>query len=74
MKWYKVIGDGLKEIQDDDKHTVHTLLSHGQTLSISERWYQLTIINVQANDYGKYVCEGSNVLGAHKSEITVYGK
>ena len=68
------MGDGYKPIGDDDKHTVHILLSHGQTLSISERWYQLIIINVQANDYGEYVCEGTNRLGTHKNKIIVYGK
>lgn len=43
LKWWK---DG-REIADDDRHVIHVLLSHGQTLSLAEFWYQLTIINVQ---------------------------
>ena len=42
LKWWK---DG-SEIADDDNHVIHVLLSHGQTLSLMEFWYQLTIINV----------------------------
>ena len=58
---------------DDDKHFIHQLLSHGQVLSIDEVWYQMTIINVQANDYGIYICEGTNRLGTDRIEIKIYG-
>ena len=74
LKWYKRVGTGLNLITDDDKHVIHSLLNHGQTLSISEVWYQLTIINVQANDYGEYVCEGENRLGYHQASLLVYGQ
>ena len=34
----------------------------------------MTIINVQANDYGIYYCEGSNKLGKNNATVLVYGK
>lgn len=72
LRWYKVIADGLQPISDDDKHVIHILISHGQELSVSEFWFQLKILNVQANDYGKYVCEGSNKLGNHQAIVELY--
>lgn len=73
MNWYKVEQQGgLKQITDDDKHSVNLLLSHGNFLSISEVWYQLTIFNVQAGDYGDYKCEGINKLGVHRANTYVY--
>ncbi|ELU05193.1 hypothetical protein CAPTEDRAFT_219970 [Capitella teleta] len=72
LKWYKRNGVGKDLITDDEKHVIHALLNHGQTLSISEVWYQLTIINVQANDYGEYLCEGENRLGFHEASVIVY--
>jgi len=74
MKWYHVQDGGLRPIIDDDKHRINQLLSHGQVLMISESWYQLTIINVQANDYGIYICEGTNKYGSDQLEIQIYGK
>jgi len=74
MKWYKQLqGQTPTEVITDDKHIVLQLLSHGQQLSISEVWYQLTIINVQGNDYGNYTCQGTNKLGMGKFDIHVYG-
>lgn len=74
MKWYHIYKGqtALNPVIDDDKHIINQLLSHGQVLSISEVWYQMTIINVQANDYGIYVCEGTNRLGSDKLNITIY--
>lgn len=74
MKWYHIYKGqtALVPVIDDDKHIINQLLSHGQVLSISEVWYQMTIINVQANDYGVYVCEGTNRLGTDQLQITVY--
>lgn len=74
MRWYKEVGNGLSPVIDDDKHIINQMLSHGQVMSISEVWYQLTIINIQANDYGFYVCEGTNKLGTSRYRIQVYGK
>lgn len=61
-------------IKDDEKHVIHVLLSHGQTLSVAEVWYQMTIINVQANDYGNYICEGRNRMGHHGGKVHLYGE
>ena len=74
LKWYQRIEDGLEQITDDEKHNIHVLLSHDQTLSVTEFCYQLTIINVQGNDYGDYVCEGSNRLGIQKATVKLYGE
>lgn len=74
LRWYHILQGqtGLEPVIDDDKHFIHQLLSHGQVLSMVEIWYQMTIINVQANDYGIYVCEGTNRLGTDRIEITIY--
>jgi len=75
LRWYHILQGqtGLDPVIDDDKHFIHQLLSHGQVLSMVEIWYQMTIINVQANDYGIYVCEGTNRLGTDRIEIIIYG-
>lgn len=72
LRWYKWVKDGLQPIADDDKHVIHVLLNHGEVLSMSEFWFQLTIINVQANDYGTYRCEGSNAMGTNGDNVTLY--
>jgi hypothetical protein len=72
--WYKVIEGGREPITRDDKHNIHVLLSHDQTLSVTEFWYQLTIINVQGNDYGDYICEGTNRLGTQEATVKLYGE
>ena len=75
LQWYQVLSGGnLKAINDDERHRVHVLISYGQTLSMDEFWFQLTIINVQGNDYGQYMCEGTNNLGVHRATISLYGK
>jgi len=74
MKWYHIMDGGLHPVIDDDKHIVNQLLSHGQVLSIAEVWYQMTIINVQANDYGIYICEGTNKYGSDRLQIQIYGQ
>lgn len=73
MQWYHEMNGGWIPVIDDDKHIINQLLSHGQVLSISEVWYQLIIINVQANDFGKYLCQGTNKHGTDGYEILVYG-
>lgn len=75
IQWYKKSKEGtgsLRPINNDEKHYVHFLLNHGQTLSITEIWFQLVIVNVQADDYGTYVCEGSNRLGSNTTEVVLY--
>jgi len=75
LRWYHIYQGqkGLTPVIDDDKHFIHQLLSHGQVLSMVEIWYQMTIINVQANDYGVYICEGTNRLGTDQERIIIYG-
>ena len=36
--------------------------------------YQMKIINVQANDYGDYICEGVNKLGTGQAIVNLFGK
>lgn len=72
MRWYHIYDGGLHPVIDDDKHIINQLLSHGQVLSIAEVWYQMTVINVQANDYGIYICEGTNKYGSDQLQISIY--
>lgn len=72
LRWYQVVQGGLHPISDDDRHVVHIFESHGQTLSVNEYWFQLTIINVLANDYGYYECQGTNRQGTSGARIEVY--
>jgi len=75
LTWYQIDKkNNPVPIKDDEKHTIHVLLSHGQTLSVAEVWYQLTIINVQSNDYGYYWCEGRNRMGSHHGLVQLYSK
>ena len=75
LHWYKITeGGGRAALTDDDWHSINTLLSHGNFLSISERWYQLTIRNVRGRDLGDYVCEGRNRHGRGSATIRVYGE
>jgi hypothetical protein len=74
MKWYHIVDSGMRPVIDDDKHIINQLLSHGQVLSVADIWYQMTIINVQALDYGIYICEGTNKYGTDRLEITIYGQ
>lgn len=72
MNWYKIVNRGRTPIIDDDFHTINQMLSHGQQLSMNEVWYQMSIINVRANDYGTYVCQGTNKYGTSQYNITVF--
>ena len=53
---------------------VNILLNHASILGPQERWFQLVIRTVQANDYGNYKCEGRNNLGIGFGLVNVYGK
>lgn len=72
MQWYQVVGQGVNPLIDDDRHVINQMLSHGQQLSISEVWYQMTIINVQGNDYGYYICGGTNLYGSDQYKIQLF--
>ena len=34
----------------------------------------MKIINVQAKDYGDYICQGTNKLGVAEARVRLYGK
>lgn len=73
LKWFKVqSGGGLQQVINDDKHTINILLNHANILEANERWLQMVIRAVQANDYGDYVCEGRNNLGVGQTKIRVF--
>lgn len=61
-------------ILTDAKHTINVLLNHANILESNERWFQMIIINVQAGDYGTYVCEGRNSFGNGSAFIDVFGE
>ena len=80
LAWYKIIKNeitgqkGLRRITNDEKHDIQTITSHGNLLGVSEVWFQLTVINVQAGDYGDYVCEGENKYGNNQAIVNLYGE
>lgn len=58
----------------DDKHTINILLNHANILDQQERWFQMVIRAVQANDFGDYICEGKNSLGVSEGWINLFGE
>jgi len=73
LQWYKVLeGNNLRPLNDDERHQVHILIAYGQMLSMEDYWFQLTIINVQGNDFGEYACQGVNRLGVHEARVRLY--
>jgi len=69
----KMIANGNRnQISNDDKHTINILLNHANVLDPNERWYQLVIRSVQANDYGEYSCEGRNDLGTGSAIVRLF--
>lgn len=59
---------------NDDKHTINILLNHANVLDPNERWLQMVIRAVTANDYGDYICEGRNDLGTGEGRVTLFGE
>lgn len=73
LKWYKILpGGNLQQVINDDKHTINILLNHANILDPNERWLQMVIRAVQANDYGDYVCEGRNNLGTGQGNVHLF--
>lgn len=73
LQWYKVTSANTWDpILTDAKHTINVLLNHANILESNERWFQMIIINVQAGDYGTYVCEGRNSFGNGSAFIDVF--
>lgn len=73
LKWYKVQkGGNLQQVITDDKHTINILLNHANILDPNERWLQMIIRAVQANDYGDYICEGRNSLGVGQGVVQLF--
>ncbi|ELU00248.1 hypothetical protein CAPTEDRAFT_184217 [Capitella teleta] len=73
LQWYKVLSGGsLSPINNDDKHTINILLNHANILDPNERWFQMVIRSVQANDFGDYVCKGCNDLGCGEGVVNLF--
>ncbi len=75
LQWYKLLdGGNWNPINNNDKYTVNVLLNHANILSPQERWFQLVIRSVTANDFGDYICEGRNQFGTGYTNINLFGK
>ncbi|XP_064616984.1 lachesin-like [Liolophura sinensis] len=72
LRWYMITDTGPVSLIDDAKYDINQLLTHGTSLQLNDVWYTLKILNVQANDYTMYYCEGSNALGTSRAEIKLY--
>lgn len=72
MKWIKETEHGRLEIEDDDKYEITK--QYGIQLERNTFWSVLKVRNVQANDYGDYVCVADNVYGIGSANITLIGK
>ena len=70
LQWYKE--NFMSPINDDDKHAVNILLNHANILGQHEKWFQLLIRTVTANDFGTYLCAGSNMYGLDAAEIVLF--
>lgn len=73
LRWYQVGKGGSRiPMKMDDKHTINILLNHANILDQQERWFQMVIRAVQANDFGDYICEGKNSLGVSEGWINLF--
>ncbi|CAD5113892.1 unnamed protein product [Dimorphilus gyrociliatus] len=73
LKWHKVTSATTwKQLKNDDKHTINILLNHANSLGQNERWFQIVIRSVTANDYGDYICEGVNNHGSGSTKIQLF--
>lgn len=69
VKWIKETEYGRLEIEDDDKYEITK--QYGIQLERNTFWSVLKVRNVQANDYGDYVCVADNVYGIGSANITL---
>lgn len=70
--WYKEnkATNQKEQIQDNDKYTLE--LQDDQRLKADEKWYSLTVKNVQGSDYGDYFCSGSNEYGTNEAKFKLF--
>lgn len=74
LRWYRESDRGEVLIVDNEKYQISQLLNHGTSLDVDQIWYTLKVLNVQANDYTNYYCEGSNSMGTTRATIRLYGE
>ena len=75
LKWYKLSKNGeMSHIQNTDKHKINILLNHANILDQQERWFQLIVKTLEANDFGTYICEGNNKLGSSQAKVKLFGE
>ncbi|XP_061163807.1 lachesin-like [Saccostrea echinata] len=71
MRWMKETENGKRtEITDDDKYDITKQFS--SQLQNDEFWYTLLVKNVQAKDYTKYYCVGTNRYGDGETTIILF--
>ncbi|OAF64476.1 hypothetical protein A3Q56_07814 [Intoshia linei] len=69
INWYRLEGKERRLIRDDYRHEVDVSRSQ---MGIAAFWNQLTIENVNGEDFGYYYCEAHNQYGRHSSQIKIY--
>ncbi|XP_052060075.1 lachesin-like isoform X2 [Mytilus californianus] len=70
--WYKEYKSTQEkeQIQDNDKYILEQ--QDDQRLKVNEKWYTLSIKNVEANDYGDYYCTGKNEYGENQAKFKLF--
>ncbi|CAC5416127.1 unnamed protein product [Mytilus coruscus] len=70
--WYKENNttQEKEQIQDNDKYTLEQY--DDQRLKADEKFYTLSIKNVQENDYGAYYCTGKNEHGENEAKFQLF--
>lgn len=72
LTWSRLTNNGVEQVNDDEKFTISK--QHSSVLKYGEFWYTLKIINVQANDYTDYYCQGKNKFGNSQSMVNLFGE
>ena len=71
LAWYQMDVNGSSvAIDDDAKYVIDVQMNQ----TPATFWYRMTIINIQADDYGDYICEGKNRMGNATGKVHLYGE
>lgn len=72
VTWYKFnpVSGRLEAISDNDKYDLNQ--QDDQRLKNDEKWYSLTIKQVQGNDFGKFYCHAKNNYGENNATFILF--
>ncbi|KAI0216224.1 Neural cell adhesion molecule 1 [Lamellibrachia satsuma] len=69
LAWYQMDVNGSRvAIDDGAKYVIDVQMNQ----TPATFWYRMTIINIQADDYGDYICEGKNRMGNATGKVHLY--